>query len=139
MDRDVALRQHRDAGDAARLEVMQMDMQKRRARGFDAAPQRRLDMLDVVEPLGAVQIDDQVHAGAAHAVANGKVVFGQFLGQRGVGNILALKTRNRTLVRRRDATFSLVFLSSFRAVPGIPKPFTDRKRAFWLMPSSPTR
>ena len=37
------------------------------------------------------------------------------------------------------ATFSLVFLSSFRAVPGIPKPFTDRKRAFWLMPSSPTR
>jgi hypothetical protein len=24
-------------------------------------------------------------------------------------------------------------------VPGIPKPFADRKRAFWLMPSSPTR
>ena len=53
---------------------------QRRARGFDAAPQRRLDMLDVVEPLGAVQIDDQMHAGAAHAVANGKMILRMILG-----------------------------------------------------------
>src|SRR5262249_18812430 len=39
------------------------------------AAQRRLDQTDVVEALGPVQIDDQVHAGAAHAVANGEMAF----------------------------------------------------------------
>ena len=38
VDRDVALGQHRDAGNpAVRLEVMQMDVQQRRARGGDAS------------------------------------------------------------------------------------------------------
>ncbi len=74
VDGDVALRQHRDAGDAARLEMMQMNMQQRRLGGFDAAPQRRFDVLDVVQALGAVQIDDQVDAGAAHAFADGEMI-----------------------------------------------------------------
>jgi hypothetical protein len=39
-----------------------------------ASTQRRLDMIDVVEPLGAVQIDDQMHAGAAHALAQCKMI-----------------------------------------------------------------
>ena len=40
-----------------------MDVHERRVRRLDAAAQRRLDMIDVVKPLGAVQIDDQMHAG----------------------------------------------------------------------------
>ena len=43
-------------------------------RGGDAAAQRRLDQVDVVEALGVVQIDDQMHAGAAHAVAHGEMI-----------------------------------------------------------------
>jgi hypothetical protein len=35
-----------------------MDMQQRRAGGIDAAPQRRLDQIDIVEPLCSVQIHD---------------------------------------------------------------------------------
>ena len=41
---------------------------------LDGAPQRCLDVLDVIEPLCAVQIDDQVHAGTADAVANREVI-----------------------------------------------------------------
>ena len=51
VDRDVALGQHRHAGDAVRLEMVQMDVQQRRARRIDAAAQRRLDQIDVVEAL----------------------------------------------------------------------------------------
>jgi hypothetical protein len=41
---------------------------------LDAAAQRSLDMVDVVEPLCTVQVDDQVCAGAADAVANREVI-----------------------------------------------------------------
>src|ERR1700728_600427 len=75
MDGNVALRQHRHPGNPARLEMMQVNMQKRGAGRFDTAPQRRLDMLDVVKTLGAVQIDDQMHSRAAHAVARGEMIF----------------------------------------------------------------
>ena len=103
----MALRQHRHAGHTARLEVMQVDMQERCARGFNAPPQRRLDVLDVIEPLGAVQVDDQMHAGEADAVTYGEVVLAI------VCSAIILRRR------RRSCHFKLVFLSSFRAVPGI--------------------
>src|SRR6202140_2069937 len=74
VDGDVALRQHSHAGDAVRLEVVQVDVQQCRLGGIDAAPQRRLDVVDVVGPRGAVQIDDQVRAGATHAVADREVI-----------------------------------------------------------------
>ena len=61
-------------GHAVRLEMMQVDMQQRRARRVDAAAQRRLDVIDVVEALGVVEVDDQMHAGAAHAVAVGEMI-----------------------------------------------------------------
>ena len=70
----MAFRQHGDARHAAWLEMMQMDVQQRCSRGFNAAPQRRFDMIDIIEALGAVQIDDQMHAGAADAIANSEVV-----------------------------------------------------------------
>src|SRR5262249_29427305 len=74
MDRDMALRQHGDPCHAAGLKMVQVNVQERRARGFNAAPQRRFDMIDIIEPFGAVQIDDQMNAGAANAVANGEMV-----------------------------------------------------------------
>ena len=74
MDGDVAFGQYRHAGYAVRLEVMKMDMQERRARGLDAAAQGGFDVIDVVEPLGAMQVDDQMHTGAANAFADGEMV-----------------------------------------------------------------
>ena len=61
---------------------MNMDVQQRRPRRFDAAAQRGFDVIDVVEPLGAVQIDDQMHASAANAVAGGKMIEAIVLGRR---------------------------------------------------------
>ena len=70
----MALRQHGDPGDSAWLKMMQVNVQERRAGGFNAAPERCLDMIDIIEPFGAVQIDDQMHAGATNAVADGEMV-----------------------------------------------------------------
>ena len=75
MDGDVALGQDGNAGHATWLKMMQVNVQERRAGGFNAAPQRRLDVIDIIEPFGAVQIDNQMYAGAANTVANGKMVF----------------------------------------------------------------
>src|SRR5580704_3798651 len=74
MDGDVTFGQHGHAGHAVWLEMMQVDVQQRRGCGAYAAAQRGLDVLDVIEPLGTVQIDDQMHAGAADAVTNRKMV-----------------------------------------------------------------
>src|SRR5215468_3220116 len=38
-------------------------------------------MIDIIKPLGAMQIDNQMHAGATDAFANRKVVLGWVLGQ----------------------------------------------------------
>ena len=44
-------------------------MQQRRLRHLDATPQRRFDMLKIVEPARADQVDDEMRAGKALAVA----------------------------------------------------------------------
>jgi len=54
---------------------MQVNVQECRAGGFNAAPQRCLDVIDIIEPFGAVQIDNQMNAGAPNTVANGEMVF----------------------------------------------------------------
>src|SRR5690606_9516698 len=46
---------------------------------LDAADQRALDMVDLVEPLGLVEIDDQVHAGTAHAVPDHEMIVDELL------------------------------------------------------------
>ena len=89
-----------------------------------ASTQRRsvvLDQVDVVEPLGAVQIDDQMHAGAAHAVADREMVL--------------------TLVvdRRDDRDLGNLACLSFGRCLGSPKPFSDRKRAFWRIAVLPNQ
>ena len=55
--------------------MMQVNVQQRRPRGIDAASQRRLDQIDVVEPLRAMQVDDEMHAGATHAIARREMVY----------------------------------------------------------------
>jgi hypothetical protein len=54
--------------------MMEVNMEQCCARGLDATPQCRFDMVDVVKTLGAVQVDDQVDAGAADAVAGGEMI-----------------------------------------------------------------
>jgi hypothetical protein len=75
----VALGEHRHARHAIRLEVVHMDVQQRGLRRIHAAAQRRLDEIDVVEAFRSVQIDDQMHARAGHALAHGEMCFAAFL------------------------------------------------------------
>ena len=70
VNRNVTFRQHGHAGHAVRREMMNVNVQQRRARDFNAASQGRFDMLDVIEPPRAVQIDDQMHARTTHAITN---------------------------------------------------------------------
>ena len=48
---------------------MQMDVQQRRLRHIDAAPQRRFDMRKIVQTARADQVDDEMRAGKTLAVA----------------------------------------------------------------------
>src|SRR5205814_6617120 len=56
------------------LEVMQVEVQQRRASGGDATAQRLLDHVEVVEPARVVDVDDEMNAGAAHAVPDDEVI-----------------------------------------------------------------
>src|SRR5262249_26383354 len=90
VDRNMALGQNRHPGYAVRLEMVQVDMQEGRLGRGDATPQRCLDQIDAVEIFGSVQINDQMHAGATHAVAKGKMVL-RFRGHRlDDGNVSSL-------------------------------------------------
>jgi hypothetical protein len=53
-----------------------MDVQQRRLGRRDALSQRCVDVLDVVQPLRALKIDDQMRASAMHAIADAKVICG---------------------------------------------------------------
>jgi hypothetical protein len=55
-----------------------VDVQQRRASGVDAAAQRALDQVDVIEAIRTVQINDEVHASATHAVADREMVLALF-------------------------------------------------------------
>src|SRR6185437_15335773 len=79
VNRDVTFRQHRYAGNAARLKMVQVNVQQRGAGGGHAIAQGRFDMFDVVEAFCAVQVDDQVDAGATHAVAYGEMILAVFV------------------------------------------------------------
>ena len=100
--------------------MVQVDVQQRRAGGVDAAAQRRLDQVDVVEALGPVQVDDQMHACATHAVADREM-------------IVALLDR-----RRRDHGNLIFFGVSLSGGAWSLRPFPDRKRALGaLRPPQP--
>jgi len=48
---------------------MEVDVQERCLRHLDATPERRLDMREIVQTARADQVDDQMRAGKALAVA----------------------------------------------------------------------
>ena len=54
---------------------MQVDMQQRCTRHFNAAFQRLFYVLEIVKPLGAEQVDDEMGAGVAMAISFDEVVF----------------------------------------------------------------
>ena len=77
-------RQHRHTRDpAVRREVVQVDVQQRGVGGLYGLAERRLDMGELVEPFGADQVQDQMGAGEALAVALDKEVLA--VGQRRIG------------------------------------------------------
>ena len=115
MDGDVAFGEHRHAGNSVRLEMVHMDVQKRRVRRIHAAAQRRLDKIDIVKAFCPVQIDDQMDARTTHAIAQREMVVAA-----------------RHSVRPHGHGF-------LRALPGLRRLFSDRKRAFWRIAVLPNR
>ena len=76
MNTDVALPQHRHAGDALiACEVVQVDMEQRRSRHLGALLQRVADVPKIVQALGAEQVDDEVRACALSPISLDEVVF----------------------------------------------------------------
>src|SRR5581483_6656565 len=77
MDGDVAFGQYRHAGHAAvRFEMMQMDVQQGCTGRLHAVPQRRFDMVDIVETFGVVKVDDEMRTGAPHPVPHHEMIVG---------------------------------------------------------------
>jgi hypothetical protein len=54
--------------------MVNMDVQKSRARRINGAAQRRLDQINVVKILGTVQVDDEMYASAPHSIALSEMV-----------------------------------------------------------------
>src|SRR2546423_8237052 len=53
---------------------MQMQVQQRGAGSADGSAQRLVDMIDVVEPFGLVEVDDEMRARASYAVPHHKMI-----------------------------------------------------------------
>src|SRR5690606_33730493 len=69
--------EHRHAAHAAiRLERVQVNVQERRSGGLHAVHERLLDVLEVIEPLGLVEVDDQMRARAFHPIDLDEMVRG---------------------------------------------------------------
>jgi hypothetical protein len=70
VDGDVRLGKNRDSGNSTvRREVMQVDVQKGGACHLHASPERVLDVLQIVEPFGSNEIDDQMSARVTDPIA----------------------------------------------------------------------
>jgi hypothetical protein len=54
---------------------MQVDVQQRCTRHLNAAFQRLFDVLEIVKPLGAEQVDDEMGAGVAMPIPFYEIVF----------------------------------------------------------------
>src|SRR5690606_4894145 len=119
MNRDVALREHRYAADAAvRLERVQMNVQQRGAGGLDTFDERSLDVLKVVEPFSAVDIDDVVRGGSANAVLLDEEVVRNVARTRSGGFLLCSRPRN---LAHRSATYQVFLLGGLWSVQTHPQ------------------
>ena len=58
---------------------MQVDMQQRCTRHFNAPLQRLFDVLEIVKPLGAEQVYDEMSARTANPISLDEVVFPVFV------------------------------------------------------------
>ena len=76
VDRDVALGQHRDAGDPAILgKLVEVHVKQGRPALLDRAAEGHLDHLRVVEMFRLPEVENEMAAGVAQAVAFDEVVF----------------------------------------------------------------
>ena len=110
---------------------MQMYVQQRRARGGDAATQRLIDVIDVIEVLCAIEVDDQVHAGAAHAVADHEVVFTVVNDRRNDSRLIFLSGGTwdpQALVRSQEGVLAHAVLPNQEKEPEMPASRRHGKR-----------
>lgn len=100
MNGNVALSKNRNSGyTAVRCEMMQMNMQQARSGDLDTPLQGSLHVLDIVEPVSAKQIDDQMIAGIANAIAFYEEVVS-----------LTGRRRRRIAIVRYPRVFTMIFL-----------------------------
>jgi hypothetical protein len=132
VDRDVTLGQHCDPGHAAIwLEMMQMDMQQRRTCGSDAAAQRLVDMIDIVEMLRVVKIDDEMHAGATHSVSRYEVILALARNWRSCCRLVFLSGGTwdpQALVRSQEGVLAHAVLPNQEKEPEMPASRRHGKR-----------
>jgi hypothetical protein len=70
MDADVPFAKYRNPGDAAvDRKTMHVNVQQGCTRHFHAAFQRLFDVLEIVKPLRAEQVDDEMGAGVAMTIS----------------------------------------------------------------------
>ena len=115
----------------ARLEMVEVDVQQRRAGRGDAAAQRLIDVIDVVEMLRVVQIDDQMHAGAAHAVADHEVVLAVVNDSRNSRRLVFLSGGTwdpQALVRSQEGVLAHAVLPNQEKEPEMPASRRHGKR-----------
>src|SRR4029077_9334505 len=111
--------------------MMQMDVQQRGAGRGDAAPQRFIDVIDVVEMPGVVEIDDQVHAGAAHAIADHEMVLAVVNDSRNCRRLVFLSGGTwdpQALVRSQEGVLAHAVLPNQKKEPEMPASRRHGKR-----------
>ena len=110
---------------------MQVNVQQGRARSGDAAAQRLVDVIDVVEVLRVVQVDDQMHASAKHAVADHEVVLAVVDDSRNSSRLVFLSGGTwdpQALVRSQEGVLAHAVLPNQEKEPEMPASRRHGKR-----------
>ena len=106
--------------------------------GGDAPAQRFVDMIDVVEVLRVVEIDDQMHAGATHAVARDEVILTIVYDSRSRCRLVFLSGGTwdpQALVRSQEGVLAHAVLPNQEKEPEMPA----RRRHGKRKPPDPVR
>jgi len=101
--------------------MMDMNVKERGTRGLDAAPQRHLDMIDVIQVIGLVDVDDEMNARATHAIPDNEMIVARICGVRSRHDTGVLSSggtwRPQALPRSQEGVLAHAVLSNQRANP----------------------